>query len=152
MLSRLSELLFVEAIRAYVETLPSEQSGWLGGMRDPHVGRALATLHERPAHAFGLEELAREAGLSRSMLVERFVHFVGMPPMQYLTQWRMQLAAERLRSTTEGMAEIAERVGYGSESAFSRAFKRLVGVAPQSFRQGHTGPSVEPADKNRASC
>jgi AraC-like DNA-binding protein len=142
-LSRLSELLFVEAIRAYVETLPSEQTGWLGGMRDPHVGRALAALHDRPAHAFGLEELAREVGLSRSLLVERFVHFVGMPPMQYLTQWRMQLAAEQLRSTTESLAEIAERVGYGSESAFSRAFKRLVGVAPQSFRQGRSDTALQ---------
>lgn len=135
MLARVSELLFVEAIRSYLEALPPEQSGWLAGLRDPHVGRALAALHDRPAHAWTLDDLAREVGLSRSLFAERFVHFVGIPPMQYLAQWRMQLAAERLRGTTDGLAEIAERVGYGSESAFSRAFKRLVGVAPAAFRQ-----------------
>lgn len=135
-LSRLSELLFVEALRIYVEKLPSEASGWLAGLRDPHVGRALSSLHDRPAHAWNIDDLAHEAGLSRSLLAERFAHFVGVPPMQYLAQWRMQLAAERLRTSTDSMAEIAARVGYGSESAFSRAFKRLVGVAPASFRQG----------------
>lgn len=134
-LARLSELLFVEAIRLHVESLPSEQRGWLAGLRDEHVGRALGALHGQPARAWNIDELAREAGLSRSLMMERFVRFVGMPPMQYLAQWRMQLAAERLRNTREGLAEIAERVGYGSESAFSRAFKRLVGVAPATFRQ-----------------
>jgi AraC-like DNA-binding protein len=134
-LSRLSELLFVEAIRVYVDTLPAEQSGWLAGLREPYVGRALALLHDTPARDWSLDDLAREAGVSRSLLAERFAHFVGMPPMQYLAKWRMQLAAERLRSTNESLAEIAERIGYGSESAFSRAFKRLVGVAPASFRQ-----------------
>jgi AraC-like DNA-binding protein len=134
-LSRLSELLFVEAIRAYVETLPVEQSGWLAGLRDPHVGRALALLHDRPADAWSIEELAHQVGLSKSLLMERFVHYVGVPPIQYLTQWRMQLAAERLRSTTDSLAQIADRIGYGSESAFSRAFKRIVGVAPANFRQ-----------------
>jgi AraC-like DNA-binding protein len=135
MLARLSELLFVEAIRSYVETLPLAHSSWLSGLRDEHVGRALAALHDRPAQAWNIDDLAREVGLSRSLLAERFVHFIGVPPMQYLAKWRMQLAAERLRGTTEGLAEIAERVGYGSESAFSRAFKRLVGVAPATFRQ-----------------
>ena len=134
-LARLSELLFVEAVRIYVDGLPPEQSGWLAGLRDPHVGRALAVLHDRPAEPWTLDELAREVALSRSLLAERFLHFVGVPPIQYLTQWRMQLAAERLCGTTDTLAQIAERVGYGSESAFSRAFKRQVGVAPATFRE-----------------
>jgi len=135
-LSRLSELMFVEAVRRYVDSLPPGQDGWLAGLRDPHVGRALALLHEHPARAWSLDDLARDAGQSRSLLAERFVQLVGLPPMQYLAKWRMQLAAERLRATNEGLSQIAERVGYGSESAFSRAFKRLVGVAPAVFRQG----------------
>lgn len=134
-LSRLSELLFVEAIRAYVETLSPEQGGWLSGLRDEHVGKALALIHDQPSRSWSIEDLAQGAGLSKSLLSERFAFFVGCPPMQYLAEWRMQLAAERLRSTNETMAEIAERIGYGSESAFSRAFKRLVGVAPATFRQ-----------------
>src|SRR5690606_4754927 len=109
-LSRLSELLFVEALRLYLEGLPPEHSGWLAGLRDPHVGRALALLHDQPARAWTLEELASEIALSRSLLAERFVHFVGVPPIQYLAQWRMQLAAARLRGTTESMAEIAQKV------------------------------------------
>jgi AraC-like DNA-binding protein len=141
-LSRLSELLFVEAIRAHVESLPSEQRDWLGALRDPHVGKALAALHDRPAEAWSLDDLAREAGLSRSLLAERFADFVGMPPIQYLTQWRMQLAAERLRVTNASLAEIATAVGYGSESAFSRAFKRQVGMAPATFRHA---PVQQPA-------
>jgi AraC-like DNA-binding protein len=140
-LSRVSELLFVEAIRLYVETLAPEQSGWFAGLRDEHVGKALAALHGRPAKAWSLEGLALEVGLSRSLLAERFVHFVGLPPMQYLANWRMQLASQRLRTTSEGLAEVAEHVGYGSESAFSRAFKRLVGVPPAAFRQGSAGLS-----------
>lgn len=134
-LSRLSELLFLEAIRAHVETLPAEQRDWLGALRDPHISKALAALHDRPAEAWSLDDLSREAGLSRSILAERFAYFVGVPPIQYLTQWRMQLAAERLRTTNASLAEIATAVGYGSESAFSRAFKRQVGVAPATFRQ-----------------
>lgn len=134
-LSRLSELLFLEAIRAHVEALPADQRDWLGALRDPHVSKALAALHDRPAEAWSLDDLAREAGLSRSLLAERFAYFVGVPPIQYLTQWRMQLAAERLRTTNASLAEIATAVGYGSESAFSRAFKRQVGVAPAMFRQ-----------------
>ncbi len=139
-LSRLSELLFVEAVRLYVETIPPDQSGWLAGLRDPHVGRALAALHDRPSHPWTLDDLAQEVALSRSVLAERFQHFTGSAPMQYLAKWRMQLAAERLRNTTDTLAEIAERIGYGSESAFSRAFKRLVGVAPNIFRESEPAP------------
>lgn len=135
-LARLSELLFVEAIRRHVASLPPEQTGWLAGLRDPAIGRVLTKLHERPAHDWSLDELARECGMSRSVLAERFAHFVGVPAMQYLAQWRMQLAATLLTSTSAGLADIAEQVGYGSEGALSRAFKRWVGVAPADWRRG----------------
>jgi AraC-like DNA-binding protein len=135
-LARLSELLFVEVVRRYLATLPAEQSGWLAGLRDPQIGSALAALHDRPAHAWTLEELARAAGMSRSVLAERFAHFVGVPPMQYLAQWRIQLAATLLSTTALSLAELAERVGYGSEAALSRAFKRWVGIAPALWRRG----------------
>ncbi len=138
-LARLSELLFVEVVRRHLATLPPEHRGWLAGLRDEQVGRALERLHDRPAHPWTLEALAREAGMSRSGLAERFAHFVGVPPMAYLIHWRMQLAASYLSSTAMGLAEVAERVGYGSEAALSRAFKRLVGVAPALWRQGKRG-------------
>jgi AraC-like DNA-binding protein len=134
-LSHLSDLLFVEAVRCYLETLPAEQKGWLSGLADEQVGRALAKMHDRPAHPWSLEELAHEAGMSRSTLAERFAHFVGVPPMQYLARWRIQLAAGLLSSTALGLAELAARVGYGSEAALSRAFKREVGVSPALWRQ-----------------
>jgi AraC-like DNA-binding protein len=136
MLARLSELMFVEVVRRYLATLPAENVGWLAGLRDDGVGRALGKLHERPAHAWSLEELAREVGSSRSVLAERFTHFVGVAPMQYLAQWRMQLAATSLSTTTMSLAQIAEQVGYGSEAALSRAYKRAVGVAPAEWRRG----------------
>lgn len=135
-LSRLSELLFVEVVRRYVDTLPSEHVGWFAGLRDPSVGRALQKLHDRPTHSWTLDELAKEVGVSRSILAERFAHLVGVPPIHYLAQWRIQLAATLLRTGTSSLAEIADRVGYGSEAALSKAFKRWVGVAPTSYRQG----------------
>jgi AraC-like DNA-binding protein len=134
-LARLSELLFVEVVRRYLATLPPENAGWLAGLRDPSIGRVLGKLHDRPAEAWNLDDLAREAGLSRSVLAERFTHFVGLPPMQYLTRWRMQLAASLLAGTSLTLTEIAERVGYGSETALSRAYKRWVGVAPAEWRR-----------------
>jgi AraC-like DNA-binding protein len=134
-LARLSELLFVEVVRRYVGSLPAENVGWLAGLRDDSIGRALGKLHDRPAHSWSLEELARDVGMSRSVLAERFSHFVGVPPMQYLAQWRMQLAANLLSSSSMGLAEIAEKVGYGSETALSRAYKRWVGVAPAEWRR-----------------
>jgi AraC-like DNA-binding protein len=135
-LARLSELMFVEVVRRYLSTLPSENVGWLAGLRDESIGRVLAKIHDRPAHAFTLDDLAREVGVSRSVLAERFTHFVGIPPMQYLAQWRMQLAATLLSSTSMSLAEIAAEVGYGSETALSRAYKRQVGVAPADWRRG----------------
>ncbi|HEX2672567.1 MAG TPA: AraC family transcriptional regulator [Polyangiaceae bacterium] len=139
-LSRLSELLFIEVVRRYVAALPTETVGWFAGLRDEQIGRALQKLHQKPAHPWSLEELAKEVGMSRSMLAERFTYFVGVPPIQYLAQWRIQLTAGLLRSNNSGLAEIAERVGYGSEAALSRAFKRWVGVAPAVYRRG-TGDS-----------
>jgi AraC-like DNA-binding protein len=135
-LARLSEVLFVEVVRRYVATLPPENVGWLAGLRDESIGRVLSKMHGRPAHPWNLDDLAREVGLSRSVLAERFLHFVGVPPMQYLTQWRLQLAANLLASTSLGHAEIAERVGYGSETTLSRAFKRELGVGPAEWRRG----------------
>jgi AraC-like DNA-binding protein len=134
-LERMSEMLFVEVLRRHVDSLPAEQTGWLAGMRDPGVGRALALLHERPAEAWTLERLSAEAGLSRSSLHERFVHFIAQPPMQYLTRWRMQLASGLLRDTGAKLVEVALGVGYESEAAFCRAFKREVGVSPGAWRR-----------------
>ena len=134
-LARLSELMFVEVVRRHLAGLPADQTGWLMGLRDPHVGRALGLLHDRPSHAWTLEELSKEAGLSRSALAERFAHLVGQPPMQYLTQWRMQVAAERLASGDMNVSETARHVGYESEAAFSRAFKKLVGIPPAMWRR-----------------
>jgi AraC-like DNA-binding protein len=134
-LGRLSELMFLHVVRRYLEGLPAEQTDWLSGLRDEPVGRALAALHRNPARAWTLQSLAREAGTSRSVLAERFTQFVGHPPIEYLTSWRMQLAANQLRSSTQSVAEVANRVGYESEAAFSRAFKKSVGVPPSEWRK-----------------
>jgi AraC-like DNA-binding protein len=143
-LERMSEMLFVEVLRRYVDTLPAEQTGWLAGMRDVAVGRVLALLHEKPDAPWTLERLADDAAMSRSTLHERFVHFIGKPPMQYLAQWRMQLAAGLLRDTRAKLLEVALGVGYESEAAFSRAFKRAVGVAPGAWRVGNRPATAQP--------
>jgi transcriptional regulator GlxA family with amidase domain len=135
MLQRISEMVFVDAVRRYVDTLPPQGTGWLAGLRDRHVGKALAAMHVEPARPWSLEALASAAALSRSALHERFAQLVGMPPMHYLAQWRMQVAAGLLRSTNASVAAIALDVGYESEAAFSRAFKRLVGAPPATWRR-----------------
>lgn len=135
-LSKLSELLFVEAVRRYVAELPTEQRGWLAGLRDPIVGRALALLHARHGEPWTAEQLAQEVGLSRSAFAERFTSLIGQPSMQYLALWRMQLAAHHLRENTAPIAKIAFEVGYESEAAFNRAFKRQFGVPPATWRKG----------------
>ncbi|MFT3925441.1 MAG: AraC family transcriptional regulator [Myxococcales bacterium] len=134
-IARVSELLFVEVVRRYIASLPEDDVGWLAGLRDTAVGRSLSLLHARPAHPWSLEELARESGASRSVLAARFLHLVGMPPMQYLARWRMQLASAELAAGGKKLVQIASEVGYGSEAAFSRAFKREVGVAPAEYRR-----------------
>ena len=135
-LARMSELMFVEAVRRYIETLPPAQTGWLAGLRDAVVGQALAALHGDPAGAWTVESLARVVGVSRSVLADRFAEMVGQPPMQYLALWRMQLAS-RLLLGGGAVAEVAETVGYESEAAFSRAFKKLVGKAPATWRRAN---------------
>jgi AraC-like DNA-binding protein len=133
-LARMSELMFVEAIRRYIESLPPAQAGWLAGVRDPVVGQALAALHGQPADTWTVESLARTGGVSRSVLADRFAEIIGQPPMQYLALWRMQLAS-RLLLQGEQVADAAAAVGYESEAAFSRAFKKLVGEAPSAWRR-----------------
>jgi len=134
-LERMSEMLFVEVLRRYVDLLPAGQTGWLAGMRDPAVGRALSVIHDKPAAPWTLERLGEAAAVSRSVLNERFVQLIGQPPMQYLAQWRMQLAAASLRDTDAKVVDIAGEVGYENEAAFSRAFRRAVGESPGAWRR-----------------
>jgi AraC-like DNA-binding protein len=141
-LAKLSELMFVEAIRRHIESLPPEQTGWLAGLRDRFVGKSLALMHSNPAHAWTVDELAGAVGLSRSALAERFTGLVGQPPMQYLTRWRLQLAANLLRSNRRSVAAIAAEVGYESEAAFNRAFKRELGMPPAAWRRAPAKDSV----------
>jgi len=139
MLAKLSEALFVDTLRRYVDGLPEQQNGWLAGARDPVVGRSLALLHGRVAHPWTIADLANEVGISRSALVERFSRYLSEPPMAYLTRWRLQLAAESLQKTSRGVADIATDIGYQSEAAFSRAFKREFGQPPGQYRSDHKG-------------
>jgi AraC-like DNA-binding protein len=134
-LTRLAELMFVEVLRRYIEALAPGQRGWLAGLRDEAVGRGLGLLHGDPAHPWTLDELADGVAMSRSAFADRFTALVGQPPMQYLAQWRMQIAAGRLTSGNAKVSTIAEEVGYESEEAFSRAFKRLMGVPPGAWRR-----------------
>jgi AraC-like DNA-binding protein len=144
MLAKLSEALFVETLRRYMASLPQEQTGWLAGARDPIVGKSLAILHSRVSHPWTIAALAKEVGLSRSALVERFSRFLAVPPMTYLTHWRLQLAARALATTPRGTSDIAADVGYESEAAFNRAFKREFGLPPARYRRearNHAKPS-----------
>lgn len=134
-LAKLSELLYVEALRRYVEGLPEEQTGWLAGLKDPYVSRALSLLHARVGKEWTVDDLGREVGLSRSALADRFTRLIGEPPMRYLARWRIQVAAHQLRNSETPMARIAEQVGYESEAAFNRAFKRSFGVPPATWRK-----------------
>jgi AraC-like DNA-binding protein len=135
MLARMSEMMFVNAVRRYADQLPPQSEGWLAGLRDRFVGRALALMHEQPAQRWTIDELGRGVGLSRSALHERFAELIGVPPMQYLAQWRMQAAARLLLETRSTVASIALEVGYDSEAAFARAFKRSVGKPPAAWRR-----------------
>jgi AraC-like DNA-binding protein len=143
-LSKLAELLFVEAVRRYLSALPEEQTGWLAGLRDRYVGQALGLLHSRTAEDWTTDQLARAVGLSRSAFAERFNRLVGRPPMRYLTHWRLQLAAVRLRESPRTTAQIGYDVGYTSESAFCRAFKKAFGLTPSAWRHGAGAPPDVP--------
>jgi AraC-like DNA-binding protein len=136
MLGRLMELLFVEVLRRYATRLPASAKGWFAALNDPIVGRALQFVHGDPARRWTVDELAREAGSSRTVLAERFHAVLGQAPIEYITCWRMQLAAERIRNGGGGLAAIAADVGYDSEAAFNRAFKRVTGVTPGRWRDG----------------
>lgn len=135
-LSKLAEVLFIEVLRLYMNQQPPGRTGWLAAVRDRVVGAALQALHEQPARSWTVEDLAREAGTSRTVLAERFQQLVGSPPMQYLTHWRMVLAANLLAGSNAPLARIAEEVGYQTDTAFSRAFRREYGVPPAAWRRG----------------
>ena len=146
MLTKLSEVVFMETVRRYVRTLPDTETGWLAGARDPVVGQALCLFHQRPAHPWTVRALAAEVALSRSALTERFRHFLGESPMAYLTSWRLQLGARALTSTNHSVAEIASQVGYESEASFNRAFKRRFHAPPARYRNTNrpASPDVGP--------
>lgn len=137
-LAKLAEVLFIEVLRLYMNDQSADRTGWLAGVGDRIVGAALNELHARPAHAWTLEELARAACTSRSVLAERFQHLVGSSPMQYLTQWRMLLAANLLARSNAPLARIAEDVGYQTDTAFSRAFRREFGAPPATWRRSRS--------------
>jgi AraC-like DNA-binding protein len=143
-LAKLGELMFAELVRHYVETLPDESKGWLAGLRDRHIGRALNLMHEQPMRAWTLDMLAKEVGVSRSSLAERFTSFVGTPPMQYLQKWRLQIAASKLSDGGSSIAEIGAEIGYESEAAFSRAFKKAVGMPPAEWRNKRAAHGANP--------
>lgn len=149
-LAKLSEVLLVETLRRYISALPPDQTGWMAGARDPTIGQALALLHKEPAHPWTIADLAKRTGLSRTRLAERFRHFLGESPMAYLAQWRLKLGAEFLRSTEDGVAQVANAVGYGSEAAFNRAFKREYDCPPAQFRRDHRDHQVRPVGRPQA--
>jgi AraC-like DNA-binding protein len=134
-LARLSEVLFAEAVRLYVDQMPAGGSGWLAALRDRYVGRTLDLLHQQPAHRWTVDELAHRVGLSRSALAQRFSALLGASPMQYLTRWRMLLASRHLRESRASVLQVATEVGYESEAAFNRAFKRELGLPPAAWRR-----------------
>ena len=136
MLGRLTELMFVEILREYMQRLPAEQGGWLAGLNDPHVGKALRALHANPGRDWSVDDLAREVALSRSVLAQRFTELVGEAPMKYLAGWRMHLAKQMMRDGARNIQDVATRVGYDSEAAFNRAFKRATGSPPATWRKG----------------
>jgi AraC-like DNA-binding protein len=133
-LAKLCEALFAETLRRYMRDLPEQQTGWLAGARDPEVGKALAIMHQQPGASWTIASLAHQVGVSRSVLAERFRKYLGEPPLAYLTRWRLQLGAEMLNSSSDSVAQIASKVGYESEQAFNRAFKRRFGKPPARHR------------------
>lgn len=148
-LTKLSAVLFAETLRRHVRELPEGQTGWLAGTRDTAVGKALTLLHHRHAHRWTVAELARETGLSRTVLSERFRHFLGEPAMTYLTRWRLRLGARGLIATSHSVAQIATEAGYESEASFNRAFKRHYGLPPAQYRKDHADAETSDASERR---
>lgn len=140
--ARLTELLFIEILRRHIAEVSGEATGWLAALGDRHVAKALQAFHGKPNYRWTVAELASQVGLSRTALVERFHRLLDVPPMSYLTLWRLQLAAQALQSTNKAVANIAADVGYESEEAFSRAFKRHAGASPSAWRRTVAGPAA----------
>lgn len=138
-ITRLSDILVIQAIRSWIAAEPAGDSGWLGALRDPRIGQAMSLVHRDPARPWSVASLAREIAMSRSAFAARFTDLVGEPVMQYVTRWRMHVALDRLRHDDLSVAELAPRLGYESEAAFSRAFKRTIGIAPGAVRRAPTG-------------
>jgi AraC-like DNA-binding protein len=140
MLARLAELMFVEVLRKHINQLPDESRNWLSALRDRQVGHAMRLIHGQPARAWTIDALAREVGLSRSVFAQRFTSYVGVSPMHYLGRWRMQLASRRLKTPGVSVANVGAEVGYESEAAFNRAFKKFVGKPPGTWRKAREAP------------
>jgi AraC-like DNA-binding protein len=134
-ITRLADILVIQAIRSWIAQDPSAQTGWLGALRDKQVGRAITLIHRDPARAWTVASLAAEVAMSRSAFAARFTELVGEPPMHYVARWRMHVALASLREDGATLGELAMRLGYQSEAAFSRAFKRFIGVSPGSVRR-----------------
>lgn len=141
MLAKLAEVMFVEVLRKHIASLPKESHGWLSALKDRHIGRAMQAIHGQPGQPWTLEALAHEAGMSRSVFAERFTQRVGLSPMNYLAGWRMQIAARRLEIPGTSIAQIAAEIGYESEAAFNRTFKKYVGVPPGAWRRTRIPPA-----------
>ena len=139
--TRLGDILVIQAIRSWIETDPAARAGWLGALQDRQIGRAISLIHREPAREWTVASLARELAMSRSAFAARFTELVGEPVMQYVTRWRMHLALSALREERVTVAELASRLGYRSEAAFSRAFKRVVGVPPGAVRREALSPT-----------
>jgi AraC-like DNA-binding protein len=144
-ITRLADVLIIQAIRLWIETDPRAQTGWLGALRDPQIGRALALIHGDPGRAWTVGALADEVAMSRSAFAARFTQLVGEPVMEYLTRWRMRVAVNALQDEQATVGELAYRLGYQSEAAFARAFKRVIGVAPGAVKRGADAPVMVPA-------
>lgn len=140
-ITRLADILVIQAIRSWIDTDPAAQTGWLGALNDPQIGRAISLIHRDPARAWTVASLARELAMSRSAFAARFTELVDEPAMQYVTRWRMHLAFDSLREDGATVGELARRLGYRSEAAFARAFKRVVGVPPGAVKRGPEGPA-----------
>jgi AraC-like DNA-binding protein len=149
-ITRLSDIVVIQAIRAWLDKAPEAQRGWLGALNDQQIGRALASIHREPRRPWTVDALAREAAMSRSAFSARFTQLLDEPPMRYVTRWRMQLARARLQETSESLSTIASHLHYESESAFCRTFKRFYGVSPGSLRQCSPRSATRPTTRRRA--